>query len=511
MTPAPASASIPVSLRRQFPGASFVGCAEIVVTAATDRSGDCTPGCLFAALPGTNVHGCAFVSEAVQRGAIAILTETPLPNVRVPQCIVPDARAAYAQLCHSLVCWPSRQLGVVGVTGTNGKTSVTWLVRSILETAGHTTGLAGTIACSDGCHSAPATLTTPDPLALTRWLASTRDLGGSHFVLELSSHALEQRRAEGLLLDAAVITNITQDHFDYHGTAERYRAAKARILLLLKRSGCVILNADDPGSRSLAAESQATIRCRTFGVDQEAEVRASRLQLSATGSRFVVTAGIEAVPFYTPLVGRHNVSNCLAAICAGLHFGLSLAEIAPGIAALQSVPGRMQLVDCGQPFQVFVDYAHTADALQRVIAAARETTTGRVICVFGAGGDRDRGKRPEMGRAGAQADVVVITSDNPRSEDPQAIIYDLLSGCVAAQVHVDPDRERAIAWALAAARPGDTVLVTGKGHETVQIVGKDRIPFDDARLCRKYLGERTPIPHSLRLEQSSPVPVPNVA
>lgn len=503
MTPATAPASIPVSLRRQFADASFVGCAEIVVTAATDRSGECQPGCLFAALPGANVHGRAFVAEAVQRGATAILTDVPLPQVRLPQCIVADARGAYSQLCHSLARWPSRRLGVVGVTGTNGKTSVTWLVRSILEAAGRPTGLAGTIACSDGQNTSPSSLTTPDPRTLARWLGAARDNGCSHFALEVSSHALDQRRVAGLHLDAAIVTNITQDHFDYHGTAENYRQAKARIARLLKRGGVLILNADDPGSLLLVGETPPHARCLTFGIGGDADVQASGLQLDADGCRFSVSAGAERAGFHTPLIGRHNVSNCLAAITAGLHFGLSLEQMAHGIAALRTVPGRMQAIDCGQPFRVFVDYAHTADALRRAIAAAREIAAGRVLCLFGAGGDRDRSKRPDMGRAAAQADLVVITSDNPRSEDPQTIIYDILSGCVSASVHVDPDRERAIAWTMQAARPGDVVLIAGKGHETVQIIGCQRLPFDDAAVCRKYLGA---LHHSPQLPlQQSPI------
>lgn len=506
MTPAPASASIPVSLRRQFPDASFIGCAEIVVTAATDRSGDCTPGCLFAALPGTKVHGRTFVADAVARGAAAILTDAPLSNVRACQCIVADVRAAYSRLCHTLERWPSRQLGVAGVTGTNGKTTTTWLIRALLACVQRKCGLAGTIEYSDGDDAIDAPLTTPDARTLSRWLAAARDNNCSHFALELSSHALDQDRPAGLMLDAAVVTNVTQDHFDYHGTFDRYRAAKGRIAQLLKRGGRLILNADDPGSASLGELTPSTAHCHSFGIDAPADVQATRLDIGPHGSRFTVTAGTETSNFTTALLGRHNVSNCLAAACVGLHFGLSLAEIAAGIATLRQVPGRMQAIDCGQPFQVLVDYAHTPDALQRVVAAARQIAAGRVLCVFGAGGDRDRSKRADMGRAGAAADVVVITSDNPRSEDPQSIMYDLLAGCVAVQVHVDPDREAAIGWALRAAHPGDVVLIAGKGHERVQIIGNDRIPFDDAAICRKYLALRHAAPHfhvSERLAQTA--------
>ena len=441
------------------------------------------------------MHGRTFVAEAVSRGASAILTDVPLPDVRVNQCIVADVRAAYSRLCHSLERWPSRQLGVAGITGTNGKTTTTWLIRALLQAAGRRCGLAGTIEYSDGDESIEAPLTTPDSRSLTRWLAAARDNACTHFALELSSHALGQDRAAGLQLDAAVVTNITQDHFDYHRTFEQYRSAKGRITQHLKRGGRAILNADDPGSTSLAAATPATAQLSTFGIDQPADVRATQLSVGPGGCEFTVTAGAESARFSTHLCGRHNVANCLAATCVGLHFGLTLAEIAAGVGTLRSVPGRMQAIACGQPFHVLIDDAHTPDALRRVIAAVREIATGQVICLFGAGGDRDRSKRADMGRAGATAEMVVITSDNPRSEDPQSIIYEVLAGCVAQQVHVDPDREAAIAWALRTARAGDVLLIAGKGHEKVQIIGRQRIPFDDAAICRKYLALRHSAPH----------------
>lgn len=495
MTPAPASASIPISLRRLFPDASFVGCGEIVVTDATERSGDCRPGCLFAALPGTKVHGRTFVTEAVGRGAIAVLSDRPLADLHVPQCIVREPRAAYSRLCHTICQWPSRRLGMVGVTGTNGKTSVTWLVRRLLQQAGLQTGLLGTIEYHDGEQSAEATLTTPDARSLAGWLASARSRRTTHMALELSSHALAQDRACGLELDVAIVTNITHDHFDFHRNFEAYRDAKARIARLLKRGGRLVLNADDPGSRSLLGEAPASAQALTFGLDGDADVRAREIAELPGGCRFRVDAGAASAQFETSLIGRHNVANCLAAVGAGLHFGLSLAQIADGIRSLSCIPGRMQRIDAGQPFQVFIDYAHTPDALERAITAVRRITPGRVICLFGAGGERDRSKRPVMGAAGTLADIVVVTSDNPRGEDPQSILYDILSGCVASQVHVDPDREQAIAWALRTAQPGDSVLVAGKGHESVQIIGSERIPFDDAAVCRQYLPSAAPLPH----------------
>jgi UDP-N-acetylmuramoyl-L-alanyl-D-glutamate--2,6-diaminopimelate ligase len=496
-------ASIPVSLRRLFPDASFVGRAEIAVTAATDRSGECAPGCLFAVLPGTKSHGREFVAEAVRRGAASLLTEAPLPDALVPQCIVRDTRAAYSSLCHALFGSPSRRLGVVGVTGTNGKTSTTWLVRSILATAGRRTGLLGTIEYHDGARSVPASLTTPDPRTLAAWTAATLSNGGRHLALELSSHALHQGRAAGLCLDVAVITNITRDHFDYHGNHESYRDAKGRIAGLLKGGGRLVLNADDPGSLSLADRTPARGQLVTFGIEQPADVTASQIRETDLGTEFLLSAGAERATARTPLIGRHNVSNCLAAAAAALHFGVSLRDVAAGIENLAQIPGRLERIDAGQPFQVFVDYAHTDDALQRVIDAVRRVTEGRVLCVFGAGGDRDRTKRSPMGTAASRADLLIVTSDNPRGEDPQAIIYDILAGCTSAAVHVDPDRERAIAWALQQARPGDAVIVAGKGHERVQIVDSQRLPFDDAEVCRRHLGMSYPLSHVRRELQTA--------
>lgn len=503
MTPPTTPASIPVSLRRQFPDASFVGCAEIVVADATDRSGECTPGCLFAALPGTNVHGRAFVAEAIQRGATAVLTDVPLAGVRTPQCVVRDVRAAYSRLCHTLYQWPSRRLGLVGVTGTNGKTTVTWLVRTLLRHVGRPTALAGTIEYDDGRHCTPASLTTPDSRTLARWLASAKEHRCTHATLELSSHALAQDRAAGLELDVAIVTNITHDHLDYHGAGDAYRAAKARIASLLKRGGRLVLNADDAGSSSLLAETPSTAQCLTYGLQADADVRAVDIEPSPAGSRFRIVAGLESAQVETPLIGLHNVSNILAAVSAGLHFGSSLPQAVEGVSQLAGVPGRLQPVNCGQPFQVYVDFAHTPDALRCVLAAVRAVTRGRVICLFGAGGDRDRSKRPGLGAAAAAADLIVLTSDNPRTEDPQSIIYDVLSGCVSPRVHVDPDRAAAIHWALEQAQPGDSVLIAGKGHETCQIIGRERLPFDDISVCRQQLLRHAFQPHILSADRTS--------
>jgi UDP-N-acetylmuramoyl-L-alanyl-D-glutamate--2,6-diaminopimelate ligase len=312
--------------------------------------------------------------------------------------------------------------------------------------------------------------------------------------VELSSHALDQQRCAGTLLDVAVVTNVTQDHFDYHGTAARYLAAKARILTMVKRGGVVVLNADDPLSMTLAAQVPATAQLMTFGIDAAADFSARSVRLSRAGCRFLLRHRLEEIEVQLPLIGRHNVANSLAAAAAGTHFGLSLPDIAAGLSAVEVVPGRLEAIDCGQDFGVYVDYAHTDDALSRSIMAVRAITSGRVICLFGAGGDRDRSKRPLMGRAAAAADVVVVTSDNPRTEDPRGIIDEIVRGCAEFQgpLHVEPDRARAIHWALQHAGPGDAVVVAGKGHERVQVVGSELIPFDDCAVCRKSLARMRP-------------------
>jgi UDP-N-acetylmuramoyl-L-alanyl-D-glutamate--2,6-diaminopimelate ligase len=310
--------------------------------------------------------------------------------------------------------------------------------------------------------------------------------------MELSSHALSQSRTEGIDLDVAVLTNITHDHLDYHRDFESYRAAKARIFKLLKPGGVAVINIDDAAAAELTSTLPPQTRLMTVGIDQPADVNAVVTSLDHTGTTFRVQAGAQEAEFRTSLVGRHNVSNCLGAIAAGLHLGLSLEQCVAGIAALTHVPGRLQQVNPAGQFAVYVDYAHTPDAVTRAIAAVRQTTKGKVICVIGAGGDRDRTKRPLMARAAQAADTVVLTSDNPRSEDPLAIIQQMLEGVESRdRTHVEPDRRRAIAWAIEHASPGDAVLVAGKGHELVQEIAGERLPFDDVSVCRDCLGLAT--------------------
>lgn len=441
--------------------------------------------------------------NALLGGAAAILTDRPLADISLPQCIVADPRRAYAELCHALYGFPSRRLGLVGITGTNGKTTTAWLIRCVLENSGQAAGVLGTIQYSDGVDAVPAQLTTPDSLTLARWLGAMEERQTRFGALELSSHALDQDRTAGVSLDAAIVTNITHDHFDYHPNREHYVRSKARIAELLKKSGVLIVNEDDEGSREALQHVHPAPRVMTFGIEHLADVSAVILDQGDQGTRFILRTGTERVECRTSLIGRHNVENCLAAAAALLHLGISLADIASGIAACKHVPGRLQAIPSAHPFNVFVDYAHTDDALRRVLSAVRPLTSGRIILVFGAGGDRDRTKRAPMGRAAGLADIAVLTSDNPRGEDPLQIIRDVAAGLaqVTGNCHVDVDRRSAIEWALSNARAGDSVIIAGKGHERTQILGSEYTSFDDVAVCNDWLHAHPP-------EAASAIPSP---
>lgn len=481
-----------VSLRRLFPQASFVGCANLCVTDAFENSRDVAPQSLFAVVQGSRLDGARFVGEAVSRGASGLLVDHPLPNVPIPQCVVPDVRSGFSRVCEALAGDPTRRLDVAGVTGTNGKTTTTWLLRSLLERAGCRCGVLGTVEYSDGRSIEPASLTTPSSRSLAQWLGRMVTCGTTHAAIELSSHALHQGRAAGIELEAAVVTNITQDHFDYHGGYEPYRTAKSRVLETVRPGGLIGLNADDPGSWSLRELVHDSVSFVSFGLQPTADIAAQVREESLSGSRFRLSLHGRTLDCATTLIGRHNISNCLAAAAVAYHLGLSPEDIVAGIEQFHCVPGRMERLSCGQPFEVFVDYAHTDDALKRCLQSLKSITPGRVLCVFGAGGDRDRAKRPLLGRAALLADAAIVTSDNPRSEAPLAIIDEIVGGMSSAHVKpiIEPDRATAIRMALDLARPGDSILIAGKGHENEQIIGTERRPFDDRQVTRNLLSER---------------------
>src|ERR671938_633522 len=424
------------------------------------------PGALFFCVPGANADGHELAPQAVAAGAAALFVERAV-DAAVPQLVVADSRAAMAAAADVFFGHPTHELDVVGVTGTNGKTTTAHLVYSILAAAGRRPGLLGTIEARVAGERRPVVRTTPEAIDLQRTFREMLDAGDRSCAMEASSHASELHRLDRVRFAALVFTNLTPDHLDFHGTMERYFEAKRRLFVGDDPPPAAI-NLDDPWGRKLAADRPDAL---TFGVDAaDAAIRPDALE------------GIDL-----KLRGRFNVANALGALAAARLLGIEDAAIAQGREAVRGVPGRFESVDEGQPFEVIVDYSHTPDSLENVLRAARDLATGRVLCIFGCGGDRDREKRPLMGPIAAEvADVPILTTDNPRSEDPLAIIDEVLTG-VSGEVEVEPDRREAIARAVEAAREGDVVLIAGRGAEPAQEVAGRKLPFDDRDVAREAL------------------------
>ena len=453
------------------------------------------PGAIFFALHGEKLNGATFIPDALQKGAIAVASEAPREMGRPRDLtwveLLPGSqRRALAQASANFYGHPTNALKLVGITGTNGKTTTTFLVDSILQAAGFTTGLIGTTGYRTPAGSRKPVTTTPESLDLQEMFAEVRDAGGTYTVLEASSHALAMERLWGCHFDAAIFTNLTRDHLDYHKTFEDYFSAKRR---LFEGTGASapdwsVINSDDPYAPRLEGLAKRTL---TYGLKGSPDVTTKEYALSFGGLRFTAETPAGKIDVRSALVGRINVYNILGAIGGAIGLEVPIAKIEEGIAGLELVPGRFQRIDEGQPFLVVVDYAHTDDALRNLITAARELNpTGRVITVFGAGGDRDRTKRPLMGEAaGSLSDLVILTSDNPRSEDPLRIINDVVVGLqkVNAKYRIEPDREVALEMALEEARPGDMVLLAGKGHETYQILRDRTLDFDEREKARAIL------------------------
>jgi UDP-N-acetylmuramoyl-L-alanyl-D-glutamate--2,6-diaminopimelate ligase len=449
------------------------------------------PGFLFFAFPGSRTDGRKFAQDAVARGAAAIASESAPPaDFPAPWVQVEHGRQALALASRAFHDRPDERLGITGITGTNGKTTTGFLLDSVLRAAGATTALIGTIEYHLAGRVLPAVNTTPESLELIRIFDELASCGGAYATMEVSSHALALGRVYGLRFHTAVFTNLTRDHLDFHGTMEEYFAAKHK---LFDGAGApppayAVLNQDDEYSRKIAPA--AATKTIWYGLGAEANLRARHISSSFNGLRFEVQYGKLRFPVESPLIGKINVYNILAACGAGLSYGLDPEIIARGIAGLAAVPGRFERVDEGQPFVVVVDYAHTDDALRNTISVARGLNPKRVITVFGCGGDRDRTKRPLMGLAAAEgSDLVVLTSDNPRSEDPLAIMNDALVGIRRTDTPhiVEPDRAAAISRALGEARPGDIIILAGKGHEPYQILKDKTIAFDDREVARHVL------------------------
>jgi UDP-N-acetylmuramoyl-L-alanyl-D-glutamate--2,6-diaminopimelate ligase len=477
---------------------TVIGALPGEVTGVVSDSRRVERGACFVAVPGFRQDARQFVPEAIARGAAVVVTEGEPAAVGVCQVLVPSARLALARLADAWHGRPSRALMVVGITGTNGKTTTSYLVEALLRARGLATGVIGTIQYVVGGQVRTAGQTTPEALDLQGMLAEMRDGGVRGVSMEVSSHALALSRADGIAFDVAVFTNLTQDHLDFHGSLDEYRRAKRRLFELLacspKAGRTAVVNADDPSSRAMV--DGLDVRVLGFGLGTGADVRARTWTSTLDGIRMTAATPLGAIELTSPLIGEHNVMNVLGAVGVGVALELKPAAIAAALGAVAAVPGRFEQVRAGQPFLVVVDYAHTPDALQRVLVTARKLTPGRLAVVFGCGGDRDRGKRPIMGGIAARlADRVWITSDNPRSERPEAIVDEIAGGLVGitpppSEGHrTVPDRQQAIREALTWARAGDTVVIAGKGHETYQIVGANVLPFDDRDVARAMLAE----------------------
>jgi UDP-N-acetylmuramoyl-L-alanyl-D-glutamate--2,6-diaminopimelate ligase len=459
---------------------------EVTVSGISDDSRNVEPGDLYCAWAGSAVDSHDFVAGAAGAGATAALVERPVPGAGIPQIIVHDGRRAAAIAASMLYGEPEHSLRLAGVTGTNGKTTTVWVLRHMLSQRDATASL-GTLGLilEDGSTLPDSeALTTPGPVELARTLRMLVDRGVRTLAMEVSSHALDQGRVHALQFDVAVFTNLTRDHLDYHGTLEEYRQAKRSLVSLLKPDGSAIVNADEPAWHGLTREAAASL---TYGTVHPADVRATDIELTASGARFELHTPDGSTQTVLPLLGDFNVHNVLAAAGACLAMGFTVHETATAMATIPQVPGRLERIS-DVPCPVLRDYAHTPDALKQVLTALRPLAAGRLIAVFGAGGDRDRGKRELMGAVATEhADVAIVTSDNPRTEDPDAIIDDIEKGMSGPHVRIT-DRREAIAHALEIAQADDVILLAGKGHETYQIIGEEKRSFDERQIVSSLVG-----------------------
>ena len=475
------------------------GPMDIDVSALTADSRAAAPGLLFAAIRGTSIDGHRFINDALKAGVTVILAETAPPADLSPAIAwlhVPDSRSAVAEMASLIEGDPSSDLAMAGVTGTNGKTTTAFLIHHIMRTAWHRAGLLGTILVDDGETSGPAKHTTPGSIELSRLLARMRDNGCRGVAMEVSSHGIHQKRVAAIGFDACVFTNLTQDHLDYHGTMEAYFEAKASwfhdvAAAFEGRKPVAVINTDDAHGAELATALDAKMQVIRFGFNVHCDYRANNFRQSPRGMEFELSAKGRAFLVRAPLIGRFNVYNLLGAIAAANACGIRPREAVAAVGKAPQVPGRMENVGNAGGATVFVDYAHTPDALENACRTLRELNPRRLITVFGCGGDRDRGKRPLMAAAAARhSDAVVITSDNPRSEDPLAIIREIETG-MGGMGHLSiPDRAEAIAHAVRNALSGDIILIAGKGHETTQQFATETIDFDDRKHASKALRDR---------------------
>ena len=480
------------------------GRADVHVNGVTHDSRAVSAGTVFVAIHGQRHDGTTFATDAITRGAIAVIAETPRPaGTTVPWIRTTDARLALAELSSIVFGHPSEQLAVVGVTGTNGKTTTTYLLASVFDAAGRPCGRLGTVSVRIGARNQAerdAAHTTPEASEVQRLLREMVDAGCKACAMEVSSHALVLHRVEYLRFAAGIFTNLTRDHLDFHGDMSQYFAAKRRLFEMLPAGAPAIVNVDDPRGAELA---RTLPRVVTFAIDRPADVRAPAMHSSLEGLAFEAETPRGLIAIRSPLVGRPNVYNILGVVATAIALDLPTQAIEEGLARLENVPGRFQVVSgSSDDVRVVVDYAHTDDALKNLLETARPLAQGRLVTVFGCGGDRDRTKRPLMGAVAARlSDFVVLTSDNPRSEDPERIIEEIQRGLAPpaepgapkrpqTPFVVQVDRRKAIEYAIRVAKPGDLVIIAGKGHEKYQIIGDRTLPFDDVEVARAALGQR---------------------
>jgi len=473
-------------LRDVFPRGRAYGADDIAVRSCCSDWQRCRDGDLFVALNEADADGHEDAHQAIARGASAVLAERPLA-LAAPVYVVDDTRAAYGTVCQALAGWPSRQMRTIGVTGTAGKTITAMLLAGVFKAAGARVGMTGSLGYCDSVDAEAAGPTTPRPPQLARWMARMTANGCSHAIVEASSESLVRRELTGVQFDAAVLTNVRRDHLDLHGSLLNYRKAKARLFEHLKPGGFAVVNADDPASKLLLGK--LTCPLMTVALDGPAEVSATLIERHRSEQTFLLNAGSESVPVRTTLIGNQHIYNCLIAAAVGLVEGIDLPTIARGLETVDYVPGRLERLECGQSFGVFVDQARTPDTLAGLLRTLRQVTTGQLYCVFGAEGECRQEVRPLLGRTVERlADLGVITSDNPRSERPLHVIHDILDGYDdPAAAHVMPNRTAAIGWVLSRARPGDCVLIAGRGCNDQQQIGSQVHRLDDREVATAWL------------------------
>lgn len=511
-------------LVRDLPRTTIVGDHGSAVSGIAYDSRKVVPGDLFAAIPGTRTDGARFIPEALEAGAKAVLAKNADGQLPVPVLVAPDVRLAMGMIAARLYQHPDHELDIIGITGTNGKTTTSYLLEAILEEAGKKPGVIGTINYRLASSERPAPTTTPESVDIFEIISEMREQGATHLIMEISSHALDQKRVSGLRIGYGLFTNLSRDHLDYHNDLEDYYQAKKKLFSEVITGSwaedltesdlrpLAVVNLDDPSGARLAGElAEQNVPCKTYGIESlEAQVRATDISISESGLSTTIETPETQIKITSSLIGAHNVQNILAAITVALEMGIGPEVVRAGIASLDKVPGRLEPVINDADMTVLVDYAHTPDALAHAVDTCKALARKKLITVFGCGGDRDPGKRPQMGRVAISgSDICLVTSDNPRTEDPAAIIDQILEGMKgvrAAQIDpetaangrlknksfiVEPDRKKAIKLAIALGTPGDVVLIAGKGHEDYQILGTKKIHFDDIEEAKSALmGER---------------------